>query len=78
MRWLGKTNFSSILFSTVNRGLQIKAIKDTLIREKTNPFFILFKAALMAYGSSQAKGRMGAVAADLHHSHSNLGSKPCL
>ena len=31
-------------------------------------FFLGFRAALEAYGSSQAGGRIGAVAADLHHS----------
>ena len=29
----------------------------------------------MAYGSSQAKGPVGAIAASLHHSHSNVGSE---
>ena len=28
----------------------------------------------MAYGSSQARGGIGATAASLHHSHSNAGS----
>ena len=32
----------------------------------------------MAHGGSQAKGPIGAVAASLHHSHSNEGSEPCL
>ena len=32
----------------------------------------------MAYGGSQARGRIGAAAAGLHHSHSNLGSELCL
>ena len=32
----------------------------------------------MAYGSSQAKGWIGAVAKGLHHSHSNAGSEPHL
>ena len=31
-----------------------------------------------AYGGSQARGPIGAVAAGLHHSHGNLGSKPHL
>ena len=31
-----------------------------------------------AYGSSQARGLIGAVAAGLHHSHSNAGSEPHL
>ena len=38
-------------------------------------FFGLFRATPMAYGSSQVRGRIGAVAASLHHSHSNIGSK---
>ena len=32
----------------------------------------------MAYGCSQARGLIGAVAAGLCHSHSNTGSEPCL
>ena len=32
----------------------------------------------MACGGSQARGRMGAVAIGLHHSHSNAGSEPHL
>ena len=34
-------------------------------------FFCIFRAAPAVYGGSQAKGRTGAVAASLHHSHSN-------
>ena len=34
--------------------------------------FLLFRAAPEAYGSSQARGRIRAVAASLHHSHSNV------
>ena len=32
----------------------------------------------MAYGGSQARSPIGAVAAGLHQRHSNSGSKPCL
>ena len=38
-------------------------------------FFLLFRATLVAYVSSQARGGMGATAASLCHSHSNTGSK---
>ena len=38
-------------------------------------FFCLFRATPAACGSPQAQGRMGTVAAGLHHSHSNMGSK---
>ena len=41
-------------------------------------FFAVSKAAPEAYGGSQARGLIRAVAAGLHHSHSNAGSKPCL
>ena len=41
------------------------------------PFFFP-GAAPLAYGGSQARGLMGAVAAGLHHSHSNTGSEPSL
>ena len=39
---------------------------------------LLFGAAPVAYGSSQAKGQIWATAFGLHHSHSNLGSQPHL
>ena len=38
-------------------------------------FFGLFRAVLEAYGSSQVRGQIRAIAAGLHHSHSNLGSE---
>ena len=47
-------------------------------------FFVFFFplaiswAAPLAYGGSQARGLIGAVAAGLHQSHSNTGSEPRL
>jgi len=38
-------------------------------------FFAFSRAAPVAYGGSQARGLIGAVAAGLRQSHSNLGSK---
>ena len=38
-------------------------------------FLCLFRAVLAAYGNSQARGRIGAAAAGLHHSHGNARSK---
>ena len=40
--------------------------------------FVCFRAASVAYGTSQARGQTKAAAASLHHSHSNVGSEPCL
>ena len=44
-------------------------------------FFCLFafsRATPAAYGGSQARGLIGAIAAGLRHSHSNVGSEPGL
>ena len=40
--------------------------------------FLLFRAAPTEYGGSQARSLIGAVAAGLHHSHSNARSELCL
>ena len=40
--------------------------------------FAFSRAAPTAYGGSQARGPIGAIAAGLHHSHSNARSKPHL
>ena len=40
--------------------------------------FAVFWAAPAAYGGSQARGQIGAVAASLRQSHSNAGSEPHL
>ena len=41
-------------------------------------FFLLLRAEPTAYGNSQARGQIRAVAAGLCHGHSNSGSKPHL
>ena len=41
-------------------------------------FFVFSRAAPVAYGGSQARGLIRAVAAGLHHSHSNAESEPHL
>ena len=38
-------------------------------------FFCLFRAIPVAYGSSQVRGQIEAVATSLCHSHSNTGSQ---
>ena len=40
--------------------------------------FLLFRAVPVAYGGSQARGRIGAAAASLYYSHSNTRSEPRL
>ena len=52
---------------------------DFAIGKPYNIFlFLFFRAIPVAYGSSQARGWITAVAAGLHHSHSNAKSKPQL
>ena len=41
-------------------------------------FFFLNRTTTVAYGGSQARGQIGASAAGLHHSHSNVKSELCL
>ena len=36
----------------------------------------VFYFVFTTYGGSQARGRIGAATADLHHSYSNVGSEP--
>ena len=56
----------------------MKKIKLSRSNQKKKFFFCLFRAVPVAYGSSQARGLIRAVASSLHHSHSNMGSKPSL
>ena len=41
-------------------------------------YLLTFRATSVAYGGSQLRGPVGATAVSLHHSHSNIGSKPHL
>ena len=41
-------------------------------------FLLLFRAVPKAYGSSQVRGRIGAVASCIYHSHINARFKPSL
>ena len=41
-------------------------------------FFLIFRVALAACGSSQARGRIGATATSLYQSYNNTGSEACL
>ena len=61
--------FYTIPFFPTNQGLSI-------LQSLFFFFFLVlfFRAAPTAYGSSQARGQIGAAAAGLHHSHSNVGS----
>ena len=45
---------------------------------RVNFFFVFFRAAPIAYGGSQGRGPIGAIAANLHQGHSNTGSEPHL
>ena len=55
-------------------------LRNSLLSHLTSAanFFSLFRVAPMAYGGSQARGPIGAVAAGRHPSQSNIRSHPCL
>ena len=40
--------------------------------------FFIFRATLVAYGDSQARGRIRATVAGLYYSHSHIRSELCL
>ena len=53
-----------------------KALRQSVVGSRYAFFFLLsFGASPMACGGSQARGLIGAVAASLHQSHSNMGSE---
>ena len=66
----------------------VLAIENSAVQHLTykNVFFLLLlfclfafpRATPVAYGSSQARGLIGAVDTGLHQSHSNVESKLCL
>ena len=41
-------------------------------------FFVFSRATPATYGGSQARDQIGAIAAGLYQSHSNMGSEPRL
>ena len=56
----------------------LQDIKGSFLGYTVGPCFVgflLFGAAPAAYGGSQAKGRIRAVATGQHHSHSHAGSE---
>ena len=60
-----------------------ESVLETLLPVRPCNFFFVFFfaiswAAPTAYGGSQARGLIGAVATGLRQSHSNAGSEPCL
>ena len=49
-----------------------------ILNGSTTLCIYLFRAALMAYGSSHTRGQSELQPTGLHHSHSNMGSDPSL
>ena len=64
----------NVLFYVLEGGSYLKSVKyDKYYRNFLS--FGFFRAMPAAYGSSQARGQIGATAAGLRHSHKNTGSK---
>ena len=60
--------------SLLVQGREIRTFGQIHLLSLSLFFFFLFRATPAAYGSSQARGRMGAAAASHCHSHRNTGS----
>ena len=76
-----KPTQSYIITLTTEREVKIKQLinKNKTFFQFLNLIFLFclpFRAARNSYGSSQTRGPIGAIAASLHHSHNNTGSKP--
>ena len=70
--FLGKYLILHLLYTSSSQ----KMAEKTMVNQPFLLFFFLFglfRATPMACRSSQARGRIRAVAASLHHSHSNAG-----
>ena len=67
---------------TIQQGEERKVqveIFEVWFKEGLSEFVVVvFRAAPKAYGRSRAQSRIRAIAAGLHHSHSNAEYKPCL
>ena len=71
--------FSSSLIPLLSAALETCTVdKVSTVLSLSFFFFGLFRAMPMAYGGSQARGRIRATAAGLHHSHSHTRSELCL
>ena len=70
MRGLTGSSESLNYFSVLPNWMDFKVLGSQVIF-----YFLLFRAATLEYGGSQARGRIGATAGSLSHSHSNAGSE---
>ena len=68
---LSECQFYSLLLQIVQLSVRFLKFRDLFIFIS---FFVFFRAIPAAYGGSQARGPIGAVASGLHRSHSNARS----
>ena len=68
------------ILATLPSDLPILCWQDSILtpRQAHLPiFFCLFMATPLAYGDSQSRDQISAIAPGLRHSHSNARSEPC-
>ena len=79
---LSFVTISKVFNCTTQRGLRSYLVTAKCFHDTSFFFFffalLFFRAALVAYRNSQGRGCIKAIAAGLHHSHSNARSKPHL
>ena len=77
----------TLICLTVSGGLESRSVlaelvylrisHDIAVKLSPGSFCLFFRATPTAYGGSQARGRIGAIATGQHHSHSNTRSERC-
>ena len=70
------TQFRVLSLNETHRGEDPETRKED--KPLSSVYFFFLKDACVAHGSPQARGRVGAAAAGLYHSHRNSGSEPPL
>ena len=65
-------------WSLVGRMLLLYSYKTSSNLNDPSDIIFLFGLHTAEYGNSQVRGQIGAAAVSLCHSHSTVGSKPCL
>ena len=61
-----------------NNNIKKKKTKDVIVSSTGKFIYLFIWATPAAYGGSQARSPIGAIAPGLRQSHSNARSEPCL
>ena len=78
-RWCDFAKISVWCYNIIMSSASFVCVSEEIIVFFCSLFFsFIFRAALMTYGSSRARGQIRAAAGGLHHNHSHTGYELCL